>query len=165
VLAAVADACPTSPSCCWVAVDSGPRAGISINGDQWLLGAHLRVGLPCFGGLGLSHTLAFGLGGNYFTLRSSGRLDYMFWFDNQHIFGIYPTAGVSALFYGPVGGFASFCSRVGLDECWGHDAGWEAGGGIRYRWLGVDALVGFAGLPVLTVMVGAWFPLTHPGDE
>jgi hypothetical protein len=145
-------------------VDAGPRIGISINGDQWLVGAHLRVAVPCFGNLGFGPVMTIGIGGNYFTLRSSGRLDYIFWFDEAHTFGVSPAVGVSALFYMPVGGFARFCNRVGLDECWGHEVGLELGGGVRYKWFGLDAFIGFGGLPAVTVMAAASFPLTRPGD-
>lgn len=159
-----APACPTCPSCCQLAVDAGPRVGISINGDQWLLGGHLRIALPCLGNLGFGPVLAFGVGSNYLTLTSSGRLDYLVWFDDARVFGAYPVLGASALFYMPGGRFAAFCNRVGLDECWGHEIGWEVGGGLRYRWFGLEALAGFTGLPALTVMAAASFPLTRPGD-
>jgi hypothetical protein len=143
-------------------VDAGPRAGITINGDQWLVGGHLRASVPCLGGLGYGPTLTLGLGGNYLTLKSSGRLDYLIWFDRAKVFGIYPAVGASALFYIPVGGFARFCNRTGLYECYGKELGLEVGVGLRYRWLGADAFIGFGGLPVLTIMVGAWFPFAHP---
>ena len=144
-------------------MDAGPRVGITINGDQWLVGGQLRMGLPCLGNLGFGPVLALGLGGNHLTLRSSGRLDYLIWFDDAHVFGVYPAVGASALFYMPVGGFATFCNRTGLDECWGHEIGLEVGGGLRYKWFGVDGFLGFGGLPVVTLMAAASFPLTRPG--
>jgi hypothetical protein len=157
-----APACPACRRCCDVAVEAGPRAGISINGDQWVVGSHLRITLPCLGNLGVGPVMAFGLGSNYLTLRSSWRLDYLVWFDEAHTFGLYPAVGASALFYMPGGGFATFCNRVGLDECWGHEVGFEAGGGARYKWFAVDGFIGFDGLPAVTIMAAASFALTHP---
>jgi hypothetical protein len=156
------EVCPTCPNCCQVVVEEGPRVGISINGDQWLVGGQLRASLPCLGNLGFGPVLVFGLGGNYLTMRSSGRLDYLFWFDDAHVFGAYSAVGASAFFYLPAGGFARFCNRVNLDECWGHDVGFEVGGGLRYKWLGVDGFLGFGGLPVVSVMAFGSFPLTRP---
>lgn len=153
--------CTACPSCCEVAVDAGPRLGISINSDQWLVGGQLRTGLPCLGELGLGPVFMVGVGGNYLTLRSSGRLDYLWWLDDAHVFGIYPAVGASVLFYMPVGPFASFCNRTGLDECWGYEVGTELGGGLRYRWLGLDAFAGFGELPVVTVMASVSFPLVE----
>jgi hypothetical protein len=149
----------TCPSCCRVAVEVGPRIGVSVNGDQWLIGGQLRSSVPCLGQLGFGPTLAVGLGGNHLTLRSSGRLDYMLWFDRAHVFGVYPSAGVSVFIYTPVGRFAAFCHRVHLDECSGYMVGGEIGGGIRYRWAAVDAFLGLGGLPVVTIMAAASFPL------
>lgn len=133
--------------------------GLSINDDQWLMGAHLRMELPCLGNLGFGPVFALGIGGNFLTLRSSGRLDYLIWFDRAHVFGIYPAIGAAAYFYVPVGGFGSFCRRTNLEECWGHETGLELGGGLRYKWLGVDAFAGFGGLPTVTIMAAATFSL------
>jgi hypothetical protein len=116
--------------------------------------------MPCLGSVGLGPMLALGVGGNHLTVRSSGRLDYMVWLDADHVFGIYPAVGASVLFYTPVGGFATFCHRVDLEGCSGHAFGGEIGGGIRYRSISVDAFVGFAELPVLTIMAAAWLPLS-----
>jgi hypothetical protein len=157
----VASACATAATCpntCRVAVELGPRFGISVNGDQWLVGAGLRSSVPCFGTLGFGPLLAFGLGGNHLTVRSAGRFDYLLWFDAAHTFGIYPILGASLRVYVPVGRFASFCRQVHLDECSGYDLGGELGGGVRYRALGVDAVVGFGGLPVVTILGGLSLP-------
>ncbi len=143
-------------------MDAGPRTGVSIRDDQWVIGGHLRAALPCLGNIGFGPVLSLGVGGNYVTLRSSGRLDYLVWFDDAHTVGIYPAIGASAYFYFPVGGFATFCRRVDLEECWGHEVGWELGGGFRYRRLGVDAFAGFGGLPAVTIMAGVMFPLSRP---
>jgi hypothetical protein len=153
--------CPACSSSCEVAVDAGPRLGLSVNADQWLFGGQLRTGLPCLGGLGIGPAFMIGVGGNYLTLRSSGRLDYMWWLDDAHVFGIFPAVGASVLYYMPVGPFASFCDRTDLDECWGYEVGTELGGGIRYRQLGVDAFVGFGELPVVTIMASVSFPLVE----
>jgi hypothetical protein len=143
-------------------VEIGPRAGVSVNGDQWLFGGHLRTSVPCFWNLGFGPIVVLGLGGNHLTIRSSGRLDYMLWFDRAHTFALYPAAGASVLFYVPVGRFAEFCNRVHLDECSGYTVGGEVGGGARYRWLSVDAFAGFRGLPVVAVMAALSFPLDQP---
>lgn len=147
------------PKCCQTNVELGPRVGVSINGDQWLGGAHLRSSMPCLGTLGLGPQLVIGAGGNHISIRSAGRLDYMLWFDDAHTFGIFPAVGASVRFYLPVGRFASFCYRVHLAECSGYDAGTELGGGIRFRWASLDAMIGSHGLPVLTIMAAASFRL------
>jgi len=144
---------------CRANVDVAPRIGVSINDDQWLFGAGLRSSMPCLGNLGLGPSLSLGVGGNHMTLRSTGHLDYMLWFDDGHMFGVYPAIGASVLFYWPVGPFATFCERVNLDECSGYVFGGEIGGGLRYRMIGIDAFVGFAGLPVLSIMASVSFPV------
>jgi hypothetical protein len=153
---------PPCPSCCMVAAELGPRFGLTVNADQWLFGAALRSSVPCLGNLGVGPALAVGVGGNHLTMRSSGRLDYMLWLDHAHTFGVYPAVGASVRFYVPVGRFASFCNRVHLDECSGYDVGGEIGGGVRYRWLALDAFAGSRGLPVVTVMAALSFPLVGP---
>jgi len=95
-------------------------------------------------------------------VRSAGRLDYMIWFGPAHVLGIYPAVGASVNFYMPLGRFASFCHRVGLDECTGYDVGAEVGGGVRYRRFAIDAFAGFGGLPGLTIMAAMAFPLARP---
>lgn len=155
-------ASPRSHGGCQVAADIASRVGVSINGDQWLFGAQLRSGLPCLGELGFGPMFALGVGGNYLTVRSSGRLDYLFWLDDAHAFGIYPALGASVLFYAPVGPFADFCKRTSLDECWGYELGFEIGGGLRYGWFGADAFLGFDGLPIVTLMAFVSTPLTRP---
>jgi hypothetical protein len=152
------------PNCCQVAVEAAPRMGVSLNADQWLLGGQLRTFLPCLGHLGLGPLVALGIGGNHLTLKSGGHLDYMLWFDDAHVFGVYPAVGGSVRFYWPVGPFATFCHRVGLEECSGYDLGGEVGGGFRYRAFSVDAFVGFGGLPVLSIMAAMSFSLSTPED-
>jgi len=155
---------PACPQCCQVAMEVAPRVGLSINGDQWLVGSQLRASLPCLGELGIGPTLALGVGGNHLTLRSGGRLDYLLWFDSAHVLGIYPAVGAALLFYWPVGHFATFCHRVGLEECSGYDVGSEVGGGIRFHDVAVDAFAGFGGLPVLSIMAAWSFPISRPGQ-
>ena len=158
-----ADARPAAcPRCCQVKVEAAPRVGLSVNGDQWLVGSALRASLPCLGELGIGPTLALGVGGNHLTLRSGGRLDYLLWFDDAHTFAIYPSVGAALQFYWPVGNFATFCHRVDLDECSGYHFGNELGGGVRYGNLAVDAFAGFGGLPVLSVMAAWSFAFTPP---
>lgn len=142
-----------------------PRLGVSINGDQWLVGNQLRMTLPCLGNLGYGPFLAFGFGGNHLTFRSAARLDYQLWLDRGKTFALVPAVGAAALFYVPVGGFASFCERTGLVECYGEGTGLEVGGAIRYRSFSVDAFVGLGDLPVLTITAGVTFPLFTLGGD
>lgn len=145
----------------------GPRAGVSINGDQWILGGYGRFDGFCLGGcprhLSLELQLLAGLGGNHLTLRASLRLEYIFWF--MHDFGLYPLAGISFIGWLPVGHFATFCHRVDLEGCTGWDAGLEVGGGFRVWRLTFEAAVGVGGIgtdnaiPVLTITAGLHFPL------
>jgi hypothetical protein len=136
--------------------------GLSINDDQWLAGGQLRTSFPCLGKLGFGPLLVLGVGGNHITFRSAFRLDYLFWLDSAHNFGVYPAVGAAVLFYLPVGDFAEFCHRVALDECSGYIFGAELGGGLRYRRFSLDAFAGFGGLPVLSIMAVLHFPLTGP---
>jgi hypothetical protein len=138
---------------------------VSVNGDQYLIGAHLRWSLPCLGGLGLAPVVVAGFGGNYMTVRPSLRFDYMFRIGGPLGFAIYPALGGSVIYYAPVGHFASFCTRVDLDECWGFDYGLELGGGLGYHWFALEAMVGLHGLPVVTVTATATIPLVGGDDS
>jgi hypothetical protein len=156
--------CPVCPAprtapCCPLDLGLGPRLGISVNGDQWIAGAHLRWGFPCLGRLGMMPVVYMGLGGNHLTARASLRLDYLVRIGGEQGFSIYPAVGGSVIFYMPVGHFASFCHRVDLNECWGYDFGLELGGGLGYHWFALDVIAGFAGIPVVTITATATFPL------
>jgi hypothetical protein len=162
IVAAPADASHSGagcPDCCRTSVELSARLGLSVHSDQWLGGGQLRATLPCLGNLGIGPLLTFGVGGNHLTVRSAARLDYLFWLDRSHHFGIYPAAAAAVIFYVPMGHFAEFCHRVDLEECSGFLLGGEMGGGLRYRMFAVDAVAGFGGLPTLTIMAALAFPV------
>jgi hypothetical protein len=138
---------------------AGPRMGVSINGDQWIIGGHLLVESLCLPGLGIEPVVLVGIGGNFLTLRPAGRVTYSFWIGGRHGVALAPALGVSALIWIPVGDFASFCNRTDLDGCGGHDIGFEIGGGLRWRWLRLEAMGGFGGLPVVTITLAADLPV------
>jgi hypothetical protein len=144
---------------CAASVKAGPRAGGTINQDQWAFGGHARLGLLCLGGFAIETAAIVGLGGNYLTLRPSARLQYHFGPGGERSVSVYPSAGYSLLFYRPVGDFESFCDRYDVDACYDSVQGFELGGGVGYWLLGVEGLVGFGGLPVVTIAVTATFPL------
>jgi hypothetical protein len=145
------------PGC--LSLGAGPRVGGMLNEDQWLVGGHLRTNVPCLGGLGLNAVVGVGLGGNYMTIRPSLRLSYEWWIGGKGGLGIYPAVGGSLMYYVPVGPFAAWCNRYDVQACWGHVSGWEAGGGVEYRWLGLEVIGGFRDLPALTIAGTATFTL------
>jgi hypothetical protein len=142
--------------------DVGPRGGISVNGDQWIVGGYGRYDGFCFGGcsprLGIELQLLAGFGGNHMTLRASVRLSYVFWFFEE-MFGFYPLVGGSVVGYLPIGTFASFCGRVNLEGCSGWDAGLELGGGFHIWRFSLEAAAGLGGIPVVTTTLGFTVPL------
>lgn len=132
-------------------VSAGLRAGASINSDQALLGGHALAE----DGLGLEALVLVGLGGNHLTMRPSLRTSYTLWIGDEGGFGIMPAAGLTMLFYVPVGPFATWCNRVGLGQCHGWQFGYEVGGGVRYSFVRIDAMAGIGELPALTITVAA----------
>ncbi|MCC6525318.1 MAG: hypothetical protein IT373_21875 [Polyangiaceae bacterium] len=140
----------------------GPRAGISFNGDQWLVGTYGRFDGFCVGGctrdLALTLQLYTGFGGNHVTLRASLRFEYTLWFLAED-FGLYPIVGGSFQGFVPVGAFGEFCRRVHLGGCGGWEAGLEAGAGLRVWRFSFEGVGGIGGIPVLTVTGGFHFPL------
>jgi hypothetical protein len=141
----------------------GPRAGVSVNNDQWVMGGFARVGglcpFVCLGDLGASLHALLGLGGNRATLRVGLRLDSLLWFDAAHKFALYPVAGASAYVLVPVGAFAEFCERTHLQGCGGTYWGAELGGGIRVWKVFVEGVVGTGQLPVVTATAGIALPV------
>src|SRR5689334_11423 len=53
---------------CTLEFEGGPRGGLTVNDDQWVLGAHLRLGFLCLGGFAVETAGHLGFGGNYLTL-------------------------------------------------------------------------------------------------
>jgi hypothetical protein len=148
---------------CTLEVEGGPRGGITINDDQWALGGHLRLGFLCLGGFAFESVGLLGFGGNYLTLRPSLRAIYRLYSDTNRELEIHPTLGVSLLQWIPVGPFASWCSDLEVDACWARDSGLELGGGVAYRFIGLEAVAGFGSLPVVTVTLVATFPMAKGG--
>lgn len=136
-------------------IHAGPRAGGSVNADQWTLGAQLIVESRYTAGLGLEPIFLLGVGGNHMTFRPGLHLLYTFWLDPRHRVGIAPVLGVSAYFYEPVGWFANAC----VTGCRGSDVGIEFGAAVRYRWFRLETVVGRMGLPIVTINVGFDFAL------
>lgn len=136
-------------------IHAGPRAGGSVNADQWTLGAQMLVEGRHTAGLGLEPLFLLGVGGNHVTFRPGLHLMYTFWFDQRHRFGLAPVFGVSAYFYEPVGWFANAC----VTACRGSEVGIEFGAAARYRWFRLEAVVGRMGLPIVTINLGFDFAL------
>ena len=145
---------------CTMQLEGGPRGGLTVNDDQWVVGGHLRLGLLCLGGLALEPVALLGFGGNYLTLRPSVRAIYRLYSDTNRELELHPTLGYSLAQWIPVGRFAEWCNRLEVDACYARDTGVELGGGIAYRFLGLDAVAGFGSLPVVTITLTATFPLT-----
>jgi hypothetical protein len=145
---------------CTLELEGGPRGGLTVNDDQWILGGHVRIGFLCLGGLALEPVGLVGFGGNYLTLRPSVRAIYRLYSDTNRELELHPTLGYSLVQWIPVGHFAEWCSELEVDACYARDTGVELGGGIAYRFLGLDAVAGFGSLPVVTITLTATFPLT-----
>ena len=149
---------PRAPGCT-LELEGGPRGGITVNDDQWIVGGHLRLGLLCLGGLALEPVALLGFGGNYLTLRPSLRAIYRLYSDTNRELELHPALGYSLVQWLPVGQFADWCDRLEVDACYARDSGVELGGGIAYRFLGLDAVAGFGSLPVVTITLTATFPM------
>ncbi len=119
----------------------------------------MRINLPCLGGLALEPVGQIGLGGNYMTFRPSLRLLYEWWIGGKGALGFYPAVGTSLIYYVPVGPFATWCNRYDVHACWGLESGYELGVGVEYRWLGLEVIGGFGGLPAVTITGTATFPI------
>jgi hypothetical protein len=145
---------------CTLELEGGPRGGLTVNDDQWIVGGHLRVGFLCLGGLALEPVALLGFGGNYLTLRPSVRAIYRLYSDTNRKLEIHPTLGYSLVQWIPVGRFAEWCDRLEVDACYARDSGVELGGGVAYRFLGLEAVAGFGSLPVVTITLTATFPIT-----
>ncbi len=146
---------------CTLELEGGPRGGLTINDDQWILGGHVRLGLLCLGGFALEPVALVGFGGNYLTLRPSVRAIYRLYSDTNRELELHPTLGYSLVQWIPVGPFADWCDRLEVDACYARDSGVELGGGIAYRFLGIDAVAGFGSLPVVTITLTATFPMAR----
>jgi hypothetical protein len=141
----------------------GPEAGVSLNGDQWIVGAFSRLDglcvLACSRNLSIAvHALA-GIGGNVMTVRGSPRLGYTFWLAEEDTVGIEIAAGGGIIGFIPVGGFAEFCSRTELRGCGGTHVGAEFGGGVRLWPFHLGAIAATGELPVVTVTLALQFPI------
>jgi hypothetical protein len=148
---------------CTLEVEGGPRGGITVNDDQWILGGHLRLGFLCLGGFTIESVALLGFGGNYLTLRPSLRGIYRLYSDTNRELELHPTLGYSLVQWIPVGRFAEWCSRLEVDACYARDGGVELGGGIAYRFIGLDAVAGFGTLPIVTITLMATFPIAKGG--
>ena len=148
---------------CTLEVEGGPRGGLTVNDDQWIVGGHLRLGFLCLGGFAFEPVGLVGFGGNYLTLRPSLRAIYRLYSDTNRELEIHPTLGVSVVQWLPVGPYATWCDRFDVDACWARDSGAEIGGGLAYRFLGLDAVAGFGSLPVVTITLTATFPMAKGG--
>jgi hypothetical protein len=137
---------------------AGPKAGVSVNYDQWVAGVFLRAGglcpFVCLGDLGISIHELGGLGGNHASLRTSLRIDSIFWFGDREKFGIYPALGLSARTLFPAGKFAEFCERTRLEGCGGTFVGVELGVGLRFWPVFVEAIAATGELPSVTATAG-----------
>lgn len=137
----------------------GPRFGMSLNGDQWLAGGHLLLENLCLDGVGVEPILLVGLGGNHATIRTGLRAGFTFWIGGVRGVGLMPMVGADLSVALPVGDFARFCSRTQILGCDGVFLGYEIGAGVRYRWFRLEAMAGFADLPVFTTTFALDLPL------
>jgi len=154
---------PTATHGCTLEFEGGPRGGLTVNDDQWVAGGHLRLGFLCLGGFALEPVGFIGFGGNYLTLRPSLRAIYRLYSDTNRELEIHPTLGYSLVQWLPVGHFAEWCDELEVDACYARDSGVELGGGLAYRFIGIDAVAGFGSLPVVTVTLMATFPIARTG--
>jgi len=148
---------------------AGPKAGVSVNYDQWVAGGFLRLGglcpLFCLGDLGVSIHETGGLGGNFATLRTSLRLDSILWFGDRNGFGIYPVVGVSTYTQIAAGHFAEFCERTKLEEgCSGTHFAAEAGLGVRLWPVFVEGIAASGQLPSVVATAGISWTLWESGS-
>ena len=74
---------PAPAQGCTLELEGGPRGGLTVNDDQWIVGGHLRLGLLCLGGFALEPVALVGFGGNYLTLRPSLRAIYRLYSDTN----------------------------------------------------------------------------------
>lgn len=156
VCSGVAHAEPPEDEDSGTRVSVGVRGGVSVNDDQWVVGGHVLAEDI----IDVEPLVLVGIGGNRLTLRPSLRAGYTFWIGDERGFGITPAAGVTALFYVPVGPFATWCHRTGVAGCGGWALGYELGGAVRYDWVRLEAMAGLGDAPVVTVTLATDFQVT-----
>ncbi|MBI2372479.1 MAG: hypothetical protein HYV07_00635 [Deltaproteobacteria bacterium] len=137
----------------------GPRLGVSVNADQYIVGGHVLFENLCLKGVGIEPIFLVGFGGNHATLRPGVRVGYTFWIGGPDGLGLMLGAGATLSVATPVGSFSSFCHDVRIEGCGWTGFGFEAGGALRYGWVRLEAQLGFEELPVLTTTLALDYPL------
>jgi len=132
----------------------GPRVGLSINPDQFVIGGQMNFPLENTHGLAVSPNLELGVGDNVTTIQFNGDLDYHF--ANQGpTWNPYIGAGLGIAFFdfnNDVGGGSN--SEIGVNLI----------GGLRFHQhngshLFTELRVGLGDIPDAKVMVGWNFPM------
>ena len=132
----------------------GPRVGLSINPDQFVIGGQLNLPLSAARGLAISPNVELGVGDNVTTLQLNADLDYHF--DNAGPnWNPYVGGGIGIAFFdfsNDVGGGSE--SELGVNLL----------GGLRFRQkngshLFTELRLGIGDIPDAKVIVGWNFPM------
>ncbi|HEV8480053.1 MAG TPA: hypothetical protein VGR66_04600 [Candidatus Eisenbacteria bacterium] len=132
----------------------GPRVGLSINPDQFVIGGQINLPLESARGLAISPNVELGVGDNVTTLQLNADLDYHF--DNAGPnWNPYVGGGIGLAFFdfnNDVGGGSE--SELGVNLL----------GGLRFRQksgshLFTELRLGIGDIPDAKVMVGWNFPM------
>jgi hypothetical protein len=132
----------------------GPRVGLSINPDQFVIGGQMNLPLENTHGLAISPNIELGVGDHQTTIQLNGDLDYHF--ANQGpTWNPYIGAGLGIAFF-------NFNSDVGGGS--NSEIGVNLIGGIRFHQhngshLFTELRVGLGDIPDAKVMVGWNFPM------
>jgi len=132
----------------------GPRVGLSINPDQFVIGGQINLPLETARGLAISPNVELGVGDNVTTLQLNADLDYHF--DNAGPnWNPYVGGGIGIAFFdfsNDAGGGSE--SELGVNLL----------GGLRFRQkngshLFTELRLGIGDIPDAKVMVGWNFPM------
>ena len=133
----------------------GIDAGVSLQSDQYVAGAHAGVRVERFPYAQLELALLAGLGPDHLNLRSSLRLRPRLEIGKVDVSLI---AGMSLFSYFARGPLDRFCEKAELD-CDDTAFGWEFGLGLGFRWFALDAVFATGDVPLYTITGGIRFTL------
>ena len=128
----------------------GAGLGFGHQTEMWLFG--LRGGVRGIGTryLEAAATLLGGVAAEHFVARLSIHARFTL---SAGDFRFYPLLGPGLYGYAPRGRFAEWCDKLQLSECRGVDLGLEAGLGVGWRFVGLEAYLGTGPLPLATLLL------------
>jgi len=133
----------------------GLRGGVSLNSDQLVAGLHLAVRQLFVPFLEMNVSVLVGLGSEYVSVRPALHIAAVLAVGSWRF---YPLAGLSIFVFEPRGDFAEFCQKTGID-CDSTTVGPEAGLGVGFGPVGIEAILGLGDLPRLTLLAEiTWMP-------